>query len=112
METPNILPSFVTSGAAIPDDGPLHIVVTGGSVPHAYVHSATASSGTAIAGGQIVAAQHAFAPELPHDPSLGPIDVVTGSLLAATTFAIAVCRFRDTFRFSRIIDGSGDPGPG
>lgn len=68
------------------------------------------ASGTAIVAPVTEAeAQLGSSPELPHSPDLGPVDVFSGTFLAATTAAIYVCKYRDTFRFSRTLNDPGDP---
>jgi hypothetical protein len=70
-----------------------------------YAGSSPGTSGTAIIGPVTEAqAQFGYSPELPHSPDLGPVDAFSGSALALTTVAIGICKYRDTFWYSRSLD--------
>jgi hypothetical protein len=70
----------------------------------------TSASNQSVAGsalsyvGQVVP-RPAFVPELPHDPSAGPMDALTGTALAIGVTYAAVrgraCHFPDGFYFRR-----------
>ena len=75
----------------------------------AYVGSLGASGTAIVAPVTEAEAQLGYSPELPHSPDIGPVDAFTGTALAVTTVAIGVCKFRDTFQFSRTVNDPGDP---
>lgn len=73
---------------------------------------ALASLATVGASGAMIMSQppahYGFVQEVAHTQEIhpGPIDFISGALLATTLLAIGVVRFRDTFRFSCSLDGS------